>query len=671
MKDKKKLLIIIGGIVALFLIGLFSYNFFTDKNKLTKTEKEWIADNLTTVQNISVINNTNVFGDNGTGVFYDFIKDFQTEYRLEINPITFLQGDEVEGIYFSSGNKIDKKSTVFYIDHYAIVGNGDSIYWSATDFKNYHIGALSTDVEYLKKYLPYENITSYDTVDALYEALKSGGVNYVISPILRDIDKILSNNYEVIYHFGDIKYYYYFEGAKDNILSSIIKKYFNNWNKKYFNEIFNSNELITFTEALNLTDADISELKSVKYNYGFLNHNPYEIITGGNFGGIVAVYLKNFSDFANVDFNFKKYSNSKKFQKALDNGDIDLYYDYYIYDNKLENLSSHEGINVDIIVPSKNNLTINILNTLDEMVYVQKNSKIARYFKMNTGLKIGYYDNQKDMLKLAKKGKIIAIDNAMYEYYHKNSLKNYESRFNLNIEDTYSFKVKENKVFKTLINAYFKTLDPKEIKYEGLYNHSKTVQKGSILVKIAKYIIVILLILASSLLFAHKKGKRIKVAKRIKNEDKAKYIDLLTSLKNRNYLSENMEAWNNNKIYPQTMIVIDLNNIAYLNDKKGYEAGDQQITALANILIKTQLDNSDIMRTNGNEFLIYLVGYQQKHVVNYIHKLNKELKKLPYEYGAAIGYSMITDDIKTIEDAINEALEDMKKQKAKTKEVKN
>ena len=32
---------------------------------------------------------------------------------------------------------------------------------------------------------------------------------------------------------------------------------------------------------------------------------------------------------------------------------------------------------------------------------------------------------------------------------------------------------------------------------------------------------------------------------------------------------------------------------------------------------------------------------------------------------------MIEDDIKTIEDAINEALEDMKKQKAKSKEVKS
>ena len=36
---------------------------------------------------------------------------------------------------------------------------------------------------------------------------------------------------------------------------------------------------------------------------------------------------------------------------------------------------------------------------------------------------------------------------------------------------------------------------------------------------------------------------------------------------------------------------------------------------------------------------------------------------MPYEYGAEFGYSMIIDDIKTIEDAINEAVEQMKAQK--------
>ena len=76
------------------------------------------------------------------------------------------------------------------------------------------------------------------------------------------------------------------------------------------------------------------------------------------------------------------------------------------------------------------------------------------------------------------------------------------------------------------------------------------------------------------------------------------------------------------------------------------------------------------MRTDGNEFVIYLVGYNQKQITNYIHKLNKEIKKLPYDFGAEFGYSVIDDDIKTIEDAMNEAVEDMKKQKGAIKNEK-
>ena len=41
----------------------------------------------------------------------------------------------------------------------------------------------------------------------------------------------------------------------------------------------------------------------------------------------------------------------------------------------------------------------------------------------------------------------------------------------------------------------------------------------------------------------------------------------------------------------------------------------------------------------------------------------KEFKNLPYEHGAAIGYSMITDGMKTIDDAINEATLEMRTDK--------
>jgi len=43
--------------------------------------------------------------------------------------------------------------------------------------------------------------------------------------------------------------------------------------------------------------------------------------------------------------------------------------------------------------------------------------------------------------------------------------------------------------------------------------------------------------------------------------------------------------------------------------------------------------------------------------------LSKELKELPYEYGASVGYSLITTESTTIDDAINEALIMMRKNK--------
>ena len=46
-----------------------------------------------------------------------------------------------------------------------------------------------------------------------------------------------------------------------------------------------------------------------------------------------------------------------------------------------------------------------------------------------------------------------------------------------------------------------------------------------------------------------------------------------------------------------------------------------------------------------------------------IEELSKEFKELSHGFGAAVGYSMITDGIKTIDDAVNEATLDMRNNK--------
>ena len=160
-----------------------------------------------------------------------------------------------------------------------------------------------------------------------------------------------------------------------------------------------------------------------------------------------------------------------------------------------------------------------------------------------------------------------------------------------------------------------------------------------------------------------KQSTNFRFKKNLTKDEKLKYIDMLTSLKNRNFLNDNIAVWDESEIYPQSIIVIDLNNIAYINDNYGHSEGDEVIKEAANVLIKNQLPNTEIIRTNGNEFLIYLVGYEEKQTVSYVKKLNRELKSLSHGFGAASGYSMINDGIKTIDDAINEATIDMRNNK--------
>ena len=106
-----------------------------------------------------------------------------------------------------------------------------------------------------------------------------------------------------------------------------------------------------------------------------------------------------------------------------------------------------------------------------------------------------------------------------------------------------------------------------------------------------------------------------------------------------------------------------MNNIAYINDNFGHAEGDKVISEASSLLIKYQLSGSELIRTNGNEFLVFTIGHSEKDIVTYIRKLNKEFKELSHGFGAAIGYSMIKDEIKTIDDAINEATIDMRKNK--------
>lgn len=663
MKKKKSLIIIVISVIVVVALGISLYFLLSDENKLTVAERNWINDNINTIQNINVINNANVFGKNGEGVFYDFLTSFEEEYGLETNAITFNYNNNPSGITLGSKNSIDDSNIVFYEDHYVLVSKDDTKVASATALSGRTIGIMNSNLSYVSQYVnnvTNVSFTQFESEEELFEALDDD-LNFIAVPLLQYLDTILNGNYNIVYHFSDIKVYYTLQ-TEDSTLSSVLKKFYAKWQDD-FEKSYNKALFDTFTTSLNISDTEIDSLQSISYNYGFVNASPYEVITGGKYGGIVAVYLSKFSAFADVEFNFEKYRNYKRFTDAIAKGDIDLYFNYYNFTDEYNETS---GLDIEYAVAARrdNFEVIKSINSLiGKTVYVQENSKIYDYVKNIPGIEIKTFSTTNDLFKLNSRDVYIVLDKYTFDYYSDNRLDNYTARYTDNINSTYTFKVRTDSALYRLLDKYISFLDEEEIIFEGLDNHFETIKSGGVITKIAEYILYVVIIIIIIALIVIKKSKKISIARKIKKEDKIKFIDQLTSLKNRNFLNENIKTWNNNTIYPQTIVVVDLNKIQEINDLYGYNEGDRQIKAAANILVKTQLDNSEVMRTDGNEFVIYLVGYSQKQITNYIHKLNKEIKKLPYEHGAEFGYSMILDDIKTIEDALNEAVEDMRKQK--------
>ena len=313
-----------------------------------------------------------------------------------------------------------------------------------------------------------------------------------------------------------------------------------------------------------------------------------------------------------------------------------------------------------------NKQTINSVHSLkNQKVMVLKNTKIAKLMLENE-IEVKEYQTLNSMLNNLNRDYLVVIDKEVYNTYKATTLKEYEEVYSDILDTNYTYKIRDisdNNVFAKYFNFYLSYIDENHYMNEINYKMFDLNNKSRLGINIT--IICILLIVILSIVFTLKnKNKTMKkAASGVSKENRIKYIDMLTSLKNRNYLNDSIEKWDECGVYPQAIIIADLNNIAYINDNYGHAEGDNVIKEAASILFSNQIENSEIMRTNGNEFLIYLVNYDEKQVVSYIRKLNKELKELSHGFGAAIGYSMINDGLKTIDDAINEATLDMKTNK--------
>ena len=670
---------IIAIVVILILGSIGVVRFFTkedQKTTLTVIEKKWIEDNKNKVIDFSALNNIPIINDNGSGLLFDFITDLESDTGLEFNKLSYEENNNPQTEYaLLKKDKSTSKDLVLYQDNYALISKEEKYYTSIDEIKDLKVGVLNDSLKDAENYLKGSlNLTyqGYNTNDELLTALANNEVNAIVLPKLDYLENILkTDDMHIVYNITEYKTNYTIKLGDNDKLNKIITKYFNKWQKKDLKDSFNKHLANTYFTYKEISEKTQTDFRSRRYTYGFVANPPYDMAINGSLKGFNHEIISDFAKVAGIEIDYKQYSSVENMLKDFETNKLDLLLNNFnnskINTKTFKTLPVYDS-KIAIITDKNTDLTVNNVTSLqDKTILTIKDSKISRYIKSN-GVKTKEYQNIKDLINKIKADDIATIDEYTYDYYVRLELKNYKKLNTLDIDNNYGFiSQNKNENLNDFFNFYLSFVNIKEMMNDSYKNLLLSNNNNKNLQLILSCIVIVLLAIAgiiTKIIFGKKKNINSKLSK----TDKLRYVDTLTSLKNRNYLNDNMTAWDNSEAYPQSVIIIDLNNIAYINDNFGHAEGDKVIVEAASILINHQLSDSEILRTNGNEFLIFIIGHDEKSVVTYIRKLNKEFKELSHGFGAAIGYSMINDEIKTIDDAINEATLDMRNNK---EEVKN
>ncbi len=667
-KQKKLRTILITSVVIVIAFVATMYYIVSNNNSYSFSEKKWMNDQSNTALDVDIQIDLPMFSLNGEGVFYDYIRALESDTNLIFN---ITHTDSITTTSMKVKSNLDDNDLMLYKDHFVVVSKNNINISNLNDLKNNTIGVLVSDLTNISYYLTeYPSITfkTYVSINDMEAGFNSNDVTLAIIPLYKYINNIIEANLNINYHLDGLYTYYTISLVENNKhLNNIMKKFLDRW-KEELNSKIGEYFLELYYEINNFSELEKESIVNDDFIIGYIQNMPYEGRVNRNFTGINNAYLSAFADLTGATYKYIAYSSIEKLTDALNEKKVDVVFNPYLIKNPNYSSSRNLG-DTEYVVLAHNNstLVVNSLYSLDnftiEMISDMDLTNVMSSKKLFT---IKTYEDVKTLLKNINEESIIIVEKYFYDYYKDSKLREYSIRLLNKIKIGNNFLLKsENVSFNKLFDFYLSTLSRQEIEYKGVKESVIALNTNIISAFLMNNIFYVVLFALVFVIAVYRFTNKFYLSKRIKKEDRMLYLDVMTNLKNRNYLNDNIEYWEQNRVYPQTIIMMDLNRVKELNDRKGHEEGDKQIKAAANVLIRTQRENSEIMRTDGNEFMIYLVGYDENVITSYLHKLNREFKtSLPYEsYGVAIGYSMINDELKTLDDAINEAANMMRENK--------
>jgi diguanylate cyclase (GGDEF)-like protein len=117
------------------------------------------------------------------------------------------------------------------------------------------------------------------------------------------------------------------------------------------------------------------------------------------------------------------------------------------------------------------------------------------------------------------------------------------------------------------------------------------------------------------------------------------YKDPLTSVRNVNSYTEFKESIEanvrNGKIHEFAVAVFDLNDLKYVNDHLGHEAGDKYIKDGCTLICKT-FTHSPVFRIGGDEFAAFLTNEDYNHKDELLDAFNAQVENNLVNGGAVV-----------------------------------
>ena len=113
------------------------------------------------------------------------------------------------------------------------------------------------------------------------------------------------------------------------------------------------------------------------------------------------------------------------------------------------------------------------------------------------------------------------------------------------------------------------------------------------------------------------------------------------------------------------VISVDMNELKYINDNYGHDAGDKAISEVAKVLFDYTGKSLRAYRVGGDEFILLYYGTSEEVVISSIKSMKRQIEKT--SYSCAFGYAK-RDGKESIDELMKKADEMMYKNKKEMKE---